>query len=372
MSKKSLISLMLGAVVLCGASVAGAASPWYYSVTGPNGSNEITIDQLGQILPFELDSITPDYVWGNIRVDFDPNMLECVSIEEVPAGPGFWAAWVTQTADPAYGGGGSLYYYDSTGLGLDWAQQWVAWYGQGIAGPVASYDNAQGIIRLYTFSDAGGYNGSVPLRIGFRIKQAGTAVFTTAANDWTAFGWPAAFSTPSLDASPSPLAAGEGYSWRLEDLPYQYTSTVQINPSVLEVPMDVKPATCPNIVNAKSGGALQTALLGTRDFDVTTVDRSSIRAEGVSPLQINASDVATPYEPYIGKDAADDCTSAGPDGLMDLVLKLDNREVVTAIETRLGRPVLNGETIIVTLTGNLKTEFGGTPIQGEDVVVIKR
>lgn len=42
------------------------------------------------------------------------------------------------------------------------------------------------------------------------------------------------------------------------------------------------------------------------------------------------------------------------------------------IESTLGREVNDGETLILPLTGNLREEFGGTPIKGEDVVVIKK
>ncbi|NIO09054.1 MAG: hypothetical protein GTO40_13970 [Deltaproteobacteria bacterium] len=58
--------------------------------------------------------------------------------------------------------------------------------------------------------------------------------------------------------------------------------------------------------------------------------------------------------------------------MQDLTLKFDGPELVQAIETSLGRPVEDGEVLILTLTGNLLEEFDGTPIVGEDVVVIKK
>lgn len=224
------IIFFISIVLLFSPAFSGAQSPWYYAVTGPGGSNEITVDQIGQVLYFELDSITPNYVWGNIRVDFDPAMLECVSIEENPWIYGFWTAWVPESADANHGGRGTLYYYDDTGLGSDWAQEWVARSGSGQAGPVGSYDNTLGVIRFYTFTPAGGHLGAYPLRLGFRVKQAGTAVFTTYANDWTQFSWPGANAlTPSeslsIEASQS-SDESPWLTWDIDNLPYRLTSAV--------------------------------------------------------------------------------------------------------------------------------------------------
>jgi len=222
------VLIVAGALCLLSAS-AGAASPWYYSVTGPDGSNEIPPDKIGQILYFQFDATAPDYVWGNVRLDFDPTLLECVSIEESPDTDGFWTAWVQQTAELDKGGGGTLYYYDSTGYGSEWARWWVDHYGPLQTGPSGSYDNASGIIRLYVMTSAGGLNGSRPLRLGFRVKQPGTAVFSTYANDWTAFSWLYSASGTMTAASMAQASTtGQGYSWQLEDLPFRYTSIVKI------------------------------------------------------------------------------------------------------------------------------------------------
>ena len=60
-----------------------------------------------------------------------------------------------------------------------------------------------------------------------------------------------------------------------------------------------------------------------------------------------------------------DCTTEGPDGYLDLTLKFRTAEVVAALGE-----VEDGEVRVLSLTGNLGEEFGATPIQGEDVVVI--
>jgi len=51
--------------------------------------------------------------------------------------------------------------------------------------------------------------------------------------------------------------------------------------------------------------------------------------------------------------------------LTDLTLKFSTQEIVSALGN-----VNDGDELVLPLTGNLKEEFGETPIQGEDVVVI--
>lgn len=136
-------------------------------------------------------------------------------------------------------------------------------------------------------------------------------------------------------------------------------------PPILEVPLDVKPQSCPNPLHVKSGGVLPVAILGLGDIEVTTIDPASIRLEGIAPIRNAMEDVATPFVPVTGKEDVLDCTDEGPDGVMDLTLKFKKAEIVEAIGN-----VEDGNVLVLTLTGNLKEEFGGTPIQGEDVVII--
>ncbi len=131
------------------------------------------------------------------------------------------------------------------------------------------------------------------------------------------------------------------------------------------VPVDIKPQSCRNPLSTTDKGVLPVAIVGTEAFDVTQVDPASVELAGVSPLRWALEDVATPFEPYVGKVDAYDCTTLGPDGFMDLSLKFMNQEIVAALG-----PVSDGDVLVLQLTGNLKPEFGGTPIVGEDVVVI--
>jgi hypothetical protein len=127
------------------------------------------------------------------------------------------------------------------------------------------------------------------------------------------------------------------------------------------VDIDIKPTSCPNPLNVKDKGVLPVAILGTEDFDVTTIDPETIRLEGVAPIRWAYEDIATPYE---GEECG--CNDLDGDGYLDLTLKFKTQEVVD----HLGE-VLNGDVLTLHLEGNLKVEFDGLPIVGNDCVVIK-
>jgi hypothetical protein len=137
--------------------------------------------------------------------------------------------------------------------------------------------------------------------------------------------------------------------------------------AIIEVAVDIRPGSCPNPLNCKSKGVLPVAILGTADFDVTTIDPVTVRLAGAAPLRWDYEDVATAYEPFTGKqDCNMDCNEMGPDGYMDATLKFKTQEVVEA----LGEAVQDGACIVAQLTGNLREGAGGTEIVGEDVIRI--
>jgi hypothetical protein len=130
--------------------------------------------------------------------------------------------------------------------------------------------------------------------------------------------------------------------------------------------VDIKPESCPNPLNVKGKGVLPIAILGTEDFDAGQVDPASVGLEGVSPLRWDWQDVATPFEPFVGKqDCFLDWSEAGPDGYLDLTLKFKAQEVVAALGE-----VEDGECLVLGLTGNLMEEYGGVPFVGEHAVWI--
>ena len=137
-------------------------------------------------------------------------------------------------------------------------------------------------------------------------------------------------------------------------------------PSLCAVQVDIKPGSCPNPLNVKSKGVLPAAILGGSGFDVSQIDPASVMLEGVAPLRWSYEDVAAPVEPFLGKqDCYEDCEEVYPDGYMDLTLKFDTQEVVAALGE-----VSDGDCLVLTLSGQLMEEFGGTEISGEDVIVI--
>ena len=96
-----------------------------------------------------------------------------------------------------------------------------------------------------------------------------------------------------------------------------------------------------------------------------TIDPATVTLSGVPVLRWAYEDVATPYEPYLGKEDAFDCNELGADGFLALTLKFDSPALAAAVGD-----VADGDVLVLPLAGNLLEEFGGTPIVGEDVVVI--
>ena len=165
-------------------------------------------------------------------------------------------------------------------------------------------------------------------------------------------------------------------------------------PPPIEVPVDIKPQSCPNPLNTKSKGVTPVAILGTADFDVTDIDPLTIILAGVFPLSWNLEDVATPYDgDPIDPEEPDCslCTTEGSDGYLDLTLKFDTQKLLDAIgtvdsfevseeelnalesgesdqvTTTDGEILFDGACLVIQLEGLL---WDGTPIIGEDVVRI--
>jgi len=136
----------------------------------------------------------------------------------------------------------------------------------------------------------------------------------------------------------------------------------------LEVPMDIKPTSCPNPFNIKivdepenaksnKGGILPVALLGTEFLDVHDIDPASILLEGVAPIRYGYEDVTTPVE---GDEC--ECTTLGPDGYTDMTLKFQVRDISLVLAG-----ATPGAVVELTLTGTL---LDGTPFETTDCVTI--
>lgn len=122
-------------------------------------------------------------------------------------------------------------------------------------------------------------------------------------------------------------------------------------PKIAWIPVyvDIKPGSWPNPINVGSQGVFAVAICGTKDFDVKTINPSTVKIyieggkEGVSPLRWNYEDVATPYKGPPGGGHA-----LGGDGYLDLVFQFDTQAVVS-----LDLATHVGETIPLIIQGNL-------------------
>ncbi len=129
------------------------------------------------------------------------------------------------------------------------------------------------------------------------------------------------------------------------------------------VPFDIKPGACPNPFNRFEKGILPVAVLGYSSLKVADIDPASLRLAGVEPIRWSLEDVSTPYLPFVNKPLNKmTCNSKGKDGFMDLTVKFD----ATRFLTILAKYKIN-DVVTLKLTGKLKN---GTPIQGEDLIII--
>jgi hypothetical protein len=143
-------------------------------------------------------------------------------------------------------------------------------------------------------------------------------------------------------------------------------------PPPLHAAIDVQPGRCPNQLLVKpkgtganneesmAGGVLHAAILGRTGFNVTDVDVSTVRLEGASPV-MNAEYRDVGSEPTRERECV--CPGERPDGVMDLVLKFREKDVVKAL-----LPASDGEEKAVTITG--KT-MDGRDFSAADCVVMR-
>jgi hypothetical protein len=159
---------------------------------------------------------------------------------------------------------------------------------------------------------------------------------------------------------------GQGTALKMSVFDVQYgdnsgslTASLYRAAELVPVFVDIKPGSCENPLNLKDKGVLPVALLGTEDFDVTTIDPVSIRLEGIAPLRSDYKDVSAPVVNVSGECEG---INAGPDGFVDLILKFKAQEIVTALPE-----VNDGDQIELIISGEIN-EY--TKISGSDYVLI--
>jgi hypothetical protein len=144
-------------------------------------------------------------------------------------------------------------------------------------------------------------------------------------------------------AGPSAIYAIGGYG--------PFTNEVLAYSPVRIVSIDIKPGSDPNSINLGEQGLLPVAILGTQDFDVTTIDPDIIELGGVSLAERGSR--KTPKLAYSLEDV-------DGDGFTDMIAFFDVQMLVTD-------GVLEVTTTELELTATLDD---GTPIKGTDSVNI--
>lgn len=140
-----------------------------------------------------------------------------------------------------------------------------------------------------------------------------------------------------------------------------------------EAHLDIKPGSCPNVVNPTSRGVVSMALIGSDSFDIHEIDIDSIRltrSDGLgnpitphfrrSRIMASIEDVTTPLE---SEDCS--CHQAEGDGVDDLVLKFSTIEMNDVFNLE---EFSQGAEISLTLSGNL---LDGTAFTTTDCIMIR-
>lgn len=141
----------------------------------------------------------------------------------------------------------------------------------------------------------------------------------------------------------------------------------RVKVTVLPPPdLDLCPSSCPTTIGLTQTGALRTELVANPFFDVTKVDRNSLRLQradgtgGQVPLIGNAlADFSTPVSAGVC-----DCTVLAPDGLTDLTMIVDVPALVANLGLA-GDPL--GSQVEIQMVGQL---LDGTEFTAQDCVTI--
>lgn len=336
MKRISLTLFLVLLVVFWGVSSSAQPIPGIYDSRVPNqflagGWSETLVGgsegAVGNIIHAEA---AENYIFGNVS---GPALSEVILIGTPGANPFYEYSTVYK--------GGTLTLYNNSEVG---------WY-NAVSGQPPSYhiDLTNALVITKKYVDTGG-------------APTGEIEFALFVLDAGIQGYPGYKVTlnakfdkgiPTVTPGSDPITYGGPLTWAIISI---------TGPTSIEVPVDIKPGSCPNPINLKTQGVLPVAILGTSTFDVTQIDPVSIKLNGIAPTRWSIEDVGTPFEPYIGKENASDCNEYGGDGLMDLSLKFDTKALAAALGS-----VADGTILVLELTGKLKD---GTLIRGEDVVTI--
>jgi hypothetical protein len=133
-----------------------------------------------------------------------------------------------------------------------------------------------------------------------------------------------------------------------------------------EVPVSIRTAACNDNVTLRrdSTGALKVTIYGTQAVSASSIDPASVRLLDVRPSTPNL------IGGLVSTVTSVLCLTPG-DGIADEQLQFDAQNVATTIWRELGNTVVDGETVIVTLSGRLKAAHGGAAIRGHDTLILR-
>jgi|GEM_PF-521706 len=147
-------------------------------------------------------------------------------------------------------------------------------------------------------------------------------------------------------------------------------SVTQTQKVTVELAIDIQPGSCFNQLNMTNIRPLSVLVLGSRGFDVASIEPGSLKLgrEGISasvaPIRQKYQDLAT--LPSGEKRGPYDCPDLGRDGYKDLILDFNAQEVIRVLQLREEK----GKIIPLILSGNLKAEYGSKPVKGQDFVAV--
>ena len=141
-------------------------------------------------------------------------------------------------------------------------------------------------------------------------------------------------------------------------------------PATVHARLDIRPGDCPNTFNTCSHGYLPVALLGAADFDVSQVNRASLRLRGADGVGQFVAPHEGPPGPHsslqdLGRPVdvpACGCTTSPPDGIADLLLHFSCAELTEALQLQ---PSDRGSLAEFVLTGTL---LDGQPFRASDCI----
>jgi hypothetical protein len=153
-----------------------------------------------------------------------------------------------------------------------------------------------------------------------------------------------------------------GDEWRLFTYPEYPSSDLDFGIRIagnayIQITIDIKPGSYPNCFNINGHGVIPVAILGSTDFDVTTIDYATLSFAGLG-VRVRGNKGPLCHIEDVSGDFSN--PEGAPDGYLDLVCQFEDDPDAWVIGDEEAE-----------LTGNLLPQFGETPINGSDSICIK-